>query len=191
MTVPEYLTTFVAIIVSLAVADLLMSLHRLLRARRRVRWFWIPPALALYMLMLAVNFWWGNYFRFVSLTEVSMAQFLSTLASLVVLFLMVAAALPDEVPESGLDLGEWYWENARYFWSLNVFGLTILLTIFAVTHVRTGPDVLQFLGEKILNLILLCGAVLLLFTKRVWVHGLYIAFAVGVLAYTSLHLTIR
>ncbi|NUR45175.1 MAG: hypothetical protein HOP91_03320 [Sphingomonas sp.] len=191
MTVPEYLTTFVAIIVSLAVADLLMSLHRLLRARRRVRWFWIPPALALYMLMLAVNFWWGNYFRFVSLTEVSMAQFLSTLASLVVLFLMVAAALPDEVPESGLDLGEWYWENARYFWSLNVIGLTILLTIFAVTHVRTGPDVLQFLGEKILNLILLCGAVLLLFTKRVWVHGLYIAFAVGVLAYTSLHLTIR
>ena len=191
MTVPEYLTTFVAIIVSLAVADLLMSLHRLLRARRRVRWFWIPPALALYMLMLAVIFWWGNYIRFVSLTEVSMAQFLSTLASLVVLFLMVAAALPDEVPESGLDLGEWYWENARYFWSLNVIGLTILLTIFAVTHVRTGPDVLQFLGEKILNLILLCGAVLLLFTKRVWVHGLYIAFAVGVLAYTSLHLTIR
>jgi hypothetical protein len=104
MTVAEYLTTFVAIIVSLAVADPLISLHRLLRAGSRVRWFWIPSALALYMLLLSVNFWWGNYFRFVRLTQISMIQFLPTLGSLVILFLMLAAVLPDEVPERGLDL---------------------------------------------------------------------------------------
>lgn len=190
MTVPEYLTTFVAIIVSLAVADLLTSMHRLLRARRRVRWFWLPPALAIYMLLLAVNFWWGNYHRFVHLTQVSMAQFLPTLASLVVLFLMIAAVLPDEVPTGELDLRQWYWDNARYFWSLNIVGLTILLTSFAATHVRSGPDVLQFLNEKLLNFLLLAGAVLLLLTKRLWVHGVYTAFALAVLAYTSLLLVI-
>ena len=191
MTVPEYVTAFVAIIVSLAVADLLISLHRLLRAGSRVRWFWIPPALAAYTLVLAVNFWWGNYFRFVHLTQVSMVQFLPTLASLVVLFLMLAAVLPDEVPERGLDLRQWYWDNCRYFWLLNVIGLAILLTEFAAIHVRTWPDVLQFLSEKRLNIALLAGAVLLLFTKRPWAHGAYVIFALAVMLYTSLQITIH
>ena len=186
MTVPEYVTTFVAIIVSLAVADLLISLHRLLRAGSRVRWHWIPGALALYALLLAVNFWWGNYSRFAHLSQVSMVEFLPILASLVILFLILAAVLPDEVPAPGLDLREWYEDNARYIWILNVVGLGMLLTVFAATHVRTGPDILQFLGQQSLNLALFAGAVLLLFTKRLWVHGSYVAFAVAVLIYSSL-----
>jgi hypothetical protein len=190
VTVPEYLTTFVAIIVSLAVADLLMSLHRLLRAGSRVKWFWIPPALTVYMLLLSVNFWWGNYYRFVRLTRISMVEFLPTLGSLVVLFLMMAAVLPDELPEQELDLKQWYWENARYFWSLNVAGLTILLTSSALTHISTAPDVLPFLTHQVLNFALLAGALLLLFTRRVWVHGIYVAFALAVICYASVQLTI-
>jgi len=186
MTVPEYVTTFVAIIVSLAVADLLISLHRLLRAGSRVRWHWLPAVVALYAILLAVNFWWGNYARFIHLTRVSMVEFLPTLASLVVLFLILAAVLPDEVPARGLDLKKWYWDNARYIWLLNVLGLGILLTVFAATHVRTVPDVGQFLIEQSINITLLLGAGLLLFTKRSWVHSTYVALAVAVLVYTSL-----
>jgi hypothetical protein len=185
MTVPEYLTTFVAIIIGLAVADLLISLHRLLRAGRRVRWHWIPAGLAIYMLLVSVNFWWGNYYRFVRLTEISMLQFLPTLANLIVLFLLLAAVLPDEVPDRGLDLKQWYLDNARYFWSLNIIGLTLLLTTLAATRVRNGPDVLQFLADKWPNFVFLAGAVLLLFTKRLWVHGLYVAFALAVMIHTS------
>jgi hypothetical protein len=190
MTVPEYLTTFVSIIVSLAVADLLISLHRLLRAGSRVRWYWVPAALALYMLLVAVNFWWGNYHTFGGASDVSMAEFLPILANLIVLFLLLAAVLPDEVPEYGLDLKQWYWRNARYFWALNIIGLTLLLATFAATHVRNGPDVIQFLTEKSPNFVLLGGAVLLLFTRRAWVHGIYVAFALAVMIYTSLMLTI-
>ena len=186
MTVAEYVTTFVAIIVSLAVADLLISLHRLLRAGSRVRWHWIPAAVALYALLLAANFWWGNYSRFAHLTQVSMAEFLPILASLVVLFLILAAVLPDEVTAEGLDLKAWYWSNARYIWLLNVAGLGLLLVFFAATHVRTVPDVAQFLGDQIVNLGLLAGALVLAFTSRPWVHGIYVAFAVAVLVYTSL-----
>jgi hypothetical protein len=186
MTVAEYVTTFVAIIVSLAVADLLISLHRLLRAGSRVRWHWIPAALALYALLLAVNFWWGNYSRFVHLKRVAMVEFLPTLTSLVILFLILAAVLPDEIPAGGLDLKKWYEDNARYIWLLNVVGLGMVLTVFAVTHVRTGPDVIQYLGDQSLNLALIIGAILLLFVKRLWVHGTYVAFAVLVLVYGSL-----
>jgi len=186
MTVPEYVTTFVAIIVSLAVADLLISLHRLLRAGSRVRWHWIPAALALYALLLAVNFWWGNFSHFAHLSRIPMVEFLPTLGSLVILFLILAAVLPDEVPTSGLDLKEWYEENAQYIWLLNVAGLGTLLTVFAATHVRTVPDVGQFLLAQSLNLVLLVGAAILVFTKRQWVHSTYVAFAVAVLLYSSL-----
>ena len=186
MTVPEYLTTFVAIIVSLAVADLLFSLHRLLRARARIRWNWLPPALAAYALLLAVNFWWGNYRHFVRITEISMAQFLPVLGSLVILFLLLAAVLPDEVPEEGLDLKAWYSANSRYIWILNVIGLGMLLTVFVATNVRTGPDVLQFLAEQAINIALFAGALLLVFSRRLWIHSAYVALAVAVLLYSSL-----
>jgi hypothetical protein len=42
----------------------------------------------------------------------------------------------------------------------------------------------------VLNFALLAGAGLLCFSKRLWIHGLYVAFALAVLAYVSLHLTI-
>ncbi len=187
------MTAFVSIIVSLGVADLLFSLHRLLRAGRRVRWHWLPAALALSMLLLAVNFWWGNYRHFAQISEISMAAFLPTLASLVILFLILAAVLPDEVPSEGLDLKAWYIGNSRYVWILNVLGLGMLLSVFAVTHVRTGPDVLQFLWEQKINVGLFAGALVLVFTKRLWVHSVYVAIALGVMLYSSVtpHLILR
>ena len=46
MSVSEYVMVFNPIIVGLAVADVLFSFHRLLRARARVKWFWMTPVLA-------------------------------------------------------------------------------------------------------------------------------------------------
>lgn len=91
MVISEYITTFVSIIVGLAVADLLMSVHRLLRSRRRITWYWIPAALVIYMLLLSLNFWWGTYFWVTSLKTISVLQFLPVLLQVVVLFLFVAS----------------------------------------------------------------------------------------------------
>ena len=52
MTVSEYVMVFNSIIVGLAVADVLFSFHRLLRARARVKWFWITPVLGVLMLQV-------------------------------------------------------------------------------------------------------------------------------------------
>jgi len=43
------------------------------------------------------------------------------------MFLLASATLPDQVPEEGIDLGQYYRDNGRYFWSL--FGLFVLLMI--------------------------------------------------------------
>jgi hypothetical protein len=48
-------------------------------------------------------------------------------ASLVCMFLLASATLPDEVPDEGIVLSDYYRENGRYFWGL--FGLFVLLMI--------------------------------------------------------------
>jgi len=47
-TLFEYLAAFITIVLAFALGDLLVSLHRLLRARRKVIWAPLPVLLATY-----------------------------------------------------------------------------------------------------------------------------------------------
>jgi hypothetical protein len=134
----EYLLALVSILIGLAVADLSSSLHRLLRARQRVRWAWLPLAAALLVMMLILEFWWIFYGLGASPAWTRYGAFLVLAASLVCMFLLASAALPDEVPEEGIDLSQYYKENGRYFWSL--FSLFVLLMI-AVELVAEGESI--------------------------------------------------
>jgi hypothetical protein len=171
----EYLIALVSILVGLALADLAASLHRLLRARKRVVWHWHALAAAAVLVLIVLDIWWGM--RHLERAEVTMTigLFLPMLVSLLVFFLLAAAALPDEVPSAGLDLRAFYIENGRYFWSL--FALFIVL---ASTHVvaislsriadRTGG--LAGLASALFpNLVVALIAVSLALTRRSWWHS--------------------
>jgi hypothetical protein len=113
----EFLTAFVAILIGLAITDLATSLHRLLRARRRVKWDWATPLAALFVgVQVMAQFWVFWYssgdqrFTFAALAGLALV--------LVLIFLMASAVLPDEVPEAGLDLRTFYDETRPYFWTL-------------------------------------------------------------------------
>jgi hypothetical protein len=123
----EYILALVSILIGLAVADLSGSLHRLLRARRRVQWDWLPLAAALLVMMLILEFWWIFYGLGTSVAWTRYSAFLILAASLVCMFLLASATLPDEVPQEGIDLTRYYSDNGRYFWGL--FGLFVLLMI--------------------------------------------------------------
>ena len=127
MTPFEYLFALVSILIGLSVTDLSGSLHRLLRARRRVRWDWLPLASALLVMLLILEFWWVFYGLGSSPVWTHYGAFLVLGASLISMFLLASATLPDNVPEAGLDLGEYYRENAPYLWTL--FGVFVLLMI--------------------------------------------------------------
>jgi hypothetical protein len=149
----EYLLALVSILIGLAVADLSSSLHRLLRARRRVRWDWLPLAGALLVMLLILEFWWIFYGLGASPAWTRYGAFLILAASLVCMFLLASATLPDEVPVEGIDLSRYYDENGRYFWSL--FSLFVLLMV-AVEFVAAGdphPDA-GVLWRTVLNLTL-------------------------------------
>jgi hypothetical protein len=121
----EYVLPMVSILIGLAVGDLSLSLHRLLRARRRVRWDWIPMAAALLVLLLILDFWWAFYALGRAEVWTRYWAFLILAAALICIFLLASAALPDEIPEEGLHLAAYYLENRRYFWVL--FALFTLL----------------------------------------------------------------
>ncbi|MFL5381752.1 MAG: hypothetical protein ACJ8GN_04485 [Longimicrobiaceae bacterium] len=147
----EYVLPMVSILVGLAIGDLSLSLHRLLRARRRVRWDWLPLAAALLVLLLILFFWWAFYAMGRAEVWTRYWAFLVLAAALIGMFLLASAALPDTVPEDGLDLAAYYDENRRYFWilfavfTLLAFVLDVLVytddTVHSASPLRAIPTV--------------------------------------------------
>src|SRR5436190_926509 len=109
----EYLLLFAVIILGLAVSDVALSLHRLLGAGPRVRWDWLAPLAALVAFLKIVTQWW-TWFRAEPLAGgLTWEMFLGVLAGAVLLFLIAAASLPDEVPGEGrIDLAA-HWAGVR------------------------------------------------------------------------------
>ena len=131
MRTNEYVLSLMAIISGLAITDLISSLHRLLRARQRVRWDWLPLLVAVFAGMALTVSWFISW-------QVNKVQdynptlwrfFFLTLGQLVPLYLAAAAALPDEVPAAGLDLKQFYADNCRYIWG----AFTAMMVMFIIT----------------------------------------------------------
>ena len=163
----EYLIPLISVLVGLAIADLATSLHRLLRGRNRVEWDWLPLATALLALLSVLDLWWGLYGAW-DAASWTFGGFLPLAALLVVLFLINAAALPDDVPSEGLDLQAFYESNSSYFWFL--FAIYVFIAIAnnvgrrVASEFPEGVDVLSVLVGNAPNLIIL---------------GLYVALALS------------
>lgn len=135
-----YLAAFVSIVLAVALTDMIHSAHRLLRARHRVKWDPLTPLLAMNVFILLLwNFFgvWGDA-RFDRLT------FNGLLAMMTVPTLYTFAAfavLPDEVPEQGLDLRQFHFENRHYsviLLALATLGDLVRSVRFGVAHEMLG-----------------------------------------------------
>jgi len=119
---------FAGIIVGLAVADQLLSLHRLLKRRRSIVWDPLLLGVAGLVMLTLVQVWWTLAdTRAIALT---IGEFLPILFGLTLLFLLAAASLPDEsdAGADGFDLRKYYGEHQRYLWTLyTVSGLSMVV----------------------------------------------------------------
>ena len=185
MQIAEYVTVFISIIVGIAVGDLLISFHRLLRARRRVKWHWVPLAIALFGLLLIVSYWWSAFYWYEQAERLSVAAFLPDLAQFVVLFLVLAASLPDEVPAEGLDLKAWYRDNAATYWTLAT--LSLLLDIVVGGARTVGPDggLLELAYAKLNDLLLLPVVIALIFVRKFAFHAAVVLLSLANLAWVA------
>jgi hypothetical protein len=173
MSIGDFVLAFVGIIIGLGVGDLLVSVHQLLRAGKRVKWHWATPTLAILMLFVTLALWWRSYLWFSDITSGTIADFLPKFLGMVVCFLMMAAALPDEVPESGIDLREFYMSSRVHLWSLMSVTLGGSIFIYFADHWSIGvAALLAMWWPTIISLALAVTAAAA--PPRTWFHALAI-----------------
>jgi len=124
-------------VLGLAVSDLCISLNRLLDAGARVKWDWLSPLAAIVAFLKIVTQWW-TWFSAVSLAKgVTFEMFVVLLATVVLLYLIAAVALPDSV-EGGADLRAYYARTSRRYWLLFAaqFALSNAVSVWAQMQVQ-------------------------------------------------------
>jgi hypothetical protein len=176
MNTAEYVSVLVSIVIGLALADILTSLHKLLRAGRRVKWDWAAPLAAALVVMVLMMMWWSFYQPQEAAEPLTIGAFLPSFGLLVLLFLLAAGTLPDDVPVEGLDLRAYYERNAAYFWSLFSATLAWVIATSLVHSARRGADLLPLLRENLIEFVILGVFVSLIFVRKRW--WLAIAFVI-------------
>lgn len=176
MSVGEYLILFAAILIGLAVADLSMSLHKLLRMGRTISWHPIVLAVGFIVLCLILNLWWGLYRGLSGVTAITFLEFLPTVFMLLALFLLSATIFPDEKLEPGASLKEYYLETRQQIWGLFAFYLAMVMINIVIRGIELGWTAEQFFQNSYGNAFGLLGSLVLMWSKRLILHWAMVAY---------------
>ena len=164
----ENALVFASIVIGLAVSEMLFSLNRMLLARKQVRWDWLPLLLALIILIYVVLNWWmlaGTRGR-----SLTLAAFLPSLVQLILVFLLAAAALPRQVPPTGVDLYDHYRERASYIWTLFALNSGWMMIRGGAALAVSGAGPLQLLDNLILDALVTGLMIWLIFSRSRRLH---------------------
>jgi hypothetical protein len=176
MTRFEYGAIFVGIIVGLALANILASVHKLMEAKGRVRWDWLAPAMAVNAILLTLGTFWHQWVQVQGLPHRAhyFIAWLPAAFALFLLYLACAATLPDDVPDGAKDLRTYYFDNRSRIWGLFCATFVLNLTTYAIAVAWTrSVAVLQ--PNAIIILMSAVGlslALLSLSIGAVWWHRL-------------------
>ncbi|HEY1711153.1 MAG TPA: hypothetical protein VGG10_23000 [Rhizomicrobium sp.] len=184
----EYAAIFIGIIVGLALANILASVHKLMEAGPRVRWDWLAPAMAANAILLTLGFFWHQWLLMQTAPHTA-RYFISVLVRAIAFFLLYlacAATLPDDVPEGGLDLCAYYFANRVRIWGLFCATFVLSLSTWAVGFAETrSMEHLQANAATILmSVVGLLLGIASLTVSAVWWHR------IAVIALAILFLTV-
>jgi hypothetical protein len=127
----EYLLLFASVILGLAACELAIGMNRLLGAWGRVKWDWLAPLAALLVFLKLVTQWWTWHGAVALASGITFEMYLAVLAGAVLLFMLAAAALPNEAGgEASVALRTHYERVRRRFW--------ILFTLHFIVNVGTS-----------------------------------------------------
>jgi hypothetical protein len=178
MTHFEYEAIYLGIIVGLALANILASLHKLFEAGNRVRWGWMAPASAAYAATHTLNeFWYTWIYHQHEVGQQTIFTWYPGAVAFALLFLMCAASLPDEA-EGPVDLERYYIDNRKRFWGFSAALHALNLARWTKAFALSGFT-LKFLHSG--NVPILANAaecffsLTLMFTRTKWWHALVLA----------------
>lgn len=115
MTSFEYALGLFSVLMALALGDIAMNIHKLIRHCRMIRWDARVVVSTLLVVVVIVRMWFNLW----SIRQVGMVLvfpfYLTLFLELMILFLLGASCLPDE-PLADCDLGAFYERNQRSLW---------------------------------------------------------------------------
>jgi hypothetical protein len=121
MTFFEHLSVLISIVLGLGMAHLLASVHKLVQARARVRWYWLPLLWTALIFITQVEWWWA-IFSFEEKVQWNFFYFFFVLLSPVTLYLAAAFVLPDVDQGETTDLRVYYYQTHRAFFAMVALG---------------------------------------------------------------------
>ncbi len=170
MTPFEHLAVLVSIVIGLAITQLLVSVHRLVQARARVRFYWLPLLWTAFLFVGQVEWWWSIWGQRKAVSW-NFFYFLFILLVPVALFLAAAFVLPDVSTEVAsrevCDLRDYY-----YRWRGWLFGAFALDP--ALDALRHGWAEARQWSDPAVWVNVLGAALIasLAFSRRPWYHGI-------------------
>jgi hypothetical protein len=171
MTLYEHLQVLISIILGLAITHLLASVHKVVQAGRRVRYYWLTLLWTVLVFIAQVEWWWAS-FEFQHQSEWNFFFFLFVLLSPVTLYLAAAFVLPDVERDGSYDLELYYYSTGRWF-----FGMIALSTAF--DGIRRGIMAHSFVEFGALSNLVSAGLLGTLAFSRNRLHHAVIALAVA------------
>ncbi len=129
MSAFEYAIAMWAILIGLAVADLIVSANRLIRHEEGVEWDGRVIVAAALVTLELVRLWFAQWTLASSAEAMTFPVFLAKFAQVALLAFLASAALPDETP-GRIDLSAYYERNRRYFWGLFALAQGLYLALW-------------------------------------------------------------
>jgi hypothetical protein len=140
----EYALVLISILMGLALADIVVSLHRLVRSRQPVKWDGRVLIAASLVMLEVIRMWFAQWTGRDLAIAVTFGVYLGEFIQILLLVLLAYASLPDDLGES-CDLREFYERNRRYFWSVfaayQASYFILWLTVFGGTQATVGGAV--------------------------------------------------
>jgi hypothetical protein len=116
----DYLSVLISIVLGLAIANVLGRIATVITARARYNFYWPPLAWAVWLFFVAVQHWWAQWGVRHTATWSFGTYWLQLLVP-VDLFLLSSLVLPERSENGIVDLGDWYFDNRRWFFGIMFF----------------------------------------------------------------------
>jgi hypothetical protein len=180
----SYLSVVLSIVLGLGMTQILTAFGRLIRHRDRVEEDWLPILWAVSLLVIFVQVWWAM-FGLRTRRDWTFFEFSIVLAQTATLYVMAAVALPEDVPESGVDLRAYYERHHRWF-----FGWFLATLIISVSKDVVLGGRLPDFYNLVFHVALAAGCIVGMSVRRYLYHQILgVAFAVLIASYIGLLFT--
>lgn len=165
MTPVDWALGMVSILMSLALGDITLSLHRMMRHRHQVQWDARVVIAAGLVVQTIIRMWFLVWNVRNVRAVLAFPFYFSMFVDFMLLFLLAAACLPDDAEEE-TSLSTFYDEHRRYFWTL--FALFHLIYFGHFIYFAHGaPGALPRIVEEGVPLLLF---VVLIRWRARWLH---------------------